>query len=83
LTGGWRKLHSGGGRSTVLVAVRFNLIFWDVTPCSTEQDYPIPNSRISLLKRLLSYIMSFIICILQLVILRVTSKENEIGGGPT
>jgi len=32
----WRKLHSHSGSSPVLVAVRLNLIFWDVTPCNTE-----------------------------------------------
>lgn len=34
---GWRKLHSHSVRSTVLVAVRLNLIFWDVTPYNTEE----------------------------------------------
>lgn len=32
----WKKLHNHSGRSPVLVAVRLNLIFLDVTPCNTE-----------------------------------------------
>jgi hypothetical protein len=37
LRDGWRKLHSHSGRSIVLVAVRLNLIVWDVTPYDTEE----------------------------------------------
>lgn len=33
----WRKLHSHSGKSPILVAVRLNLVFWDVTPCNTEE----------------------------------------------
>ena len=33
----WRKLCSQRGRSTVLVAVRLNLIFWKVTPYDTAE----------------------------------------------
>jgi hypothetical protein len=37
LRDGWRKLHSQSGRSAVLVAVRLNLISWNMTPYNTEE----------------------------------------------
>jgi hypothetical protein len=40
----------------------------------------LPKKNLSLLKRLSSYITSFIIRILHLVISRVTAKEDKIGG---
>lgn len=37
LRDGWRKLRSHSGRLAVLVAVRLNLIFWDMTPYNAEE----------------------------------------------